>query len=279
MSTTRRVFRNDEHQAAYERDGFVVLPCITTEEAAALSKRYDELPSVAQAGFFSGIFSENEGFKRDSHALLSGMATEFARKYLFDYRILVGNFVVKIPGEGSNMVCHQDWTFVDERKYASINIWTALTDTNEANGAVYLLRGSHRLRHNLRGTDLHASLPDRGQIPFGDMVYMPVKAGYAIVHDHRVIHGGPPNRTPHRRLASACCMIPAEATPIHCCRNPGTGRVEVYEADTEFFMKYTFGKKRIPEGTPFLRHDDEYRPCEFTPAEIDSCKERTAARA
>lgn len=279
MSAIRRVFQNDEHQAAYERDGFVVLPCLDADEVRTLSERYDQLPAVAQAGFFSGVFSDSERFKRESHELLSGMASRFAQRHLHDYRILAGNFVVKLPGAASEMVCHQDWTFVDERKYASINIWTALTDTSDANGALYLLRGSHRIGHNVRGTDLPGSLPNSGKIPYADMAYVPVKAGQAIVHDHRVIHGGPPNRTQHRRLASACCMIPVEAAPIHYYRNSKSNRVEVYEADTEFFMKYTYGKNCIPDGTRFIRHADEYQPVQFSQGAIDACRERKGARA
>lgn len=72
-------------------------------------------------------------------------------------------------------------------------------------------------------------------------------------------------------------MVPDEAQAIHFFQNPVTGRVEVYEADTEFFMKYTFGNNRIPEGTRFLRYEDDYQFVPFPKSAIDALKEKAAA--
>lgn len=273
----RPVFKSPECQAAFDRDGFVVLPWMTRQEANALSERYDALPSVPQAGFFSGIYSASEAFKRACHALLEGVAVEFARKHLADYRCLVGNFVLKTPDSQSRMPAHQDWTFVDERRFASVNLWCALTDTNEENGAMHLLRGSHRLGHNVRGTGMPSSFEHVGEIPCADMAYVPLEAGQVIVHDHRVLHASPPNRSQRRRLATAICMVPTEATAVHYFQNPATGRLEVYEIDTEFFAKYTYGENRIPEGTRFLRFDDDSQPVQFSREAAAALKEKPTA--
>lgn len=273
----RQVFKNAEYQAAFDRDGFVAIPFLSKEEAAELTAKYDQLPTVQQTGFFTGLFSESEDFKRGCHNLLANVARKFVEEYLVDYRLLVGSFVVKMPEGNSVMPMHQDWTFVDESKYASLNLWCALTDTNKSNGAMHLLRGSHRLEHNIRGTLLPASFEDRFDIPYSELAYVPLEAGQMLVHDHRTGHSSPPNRTKERRLATAMCMVPNEAQTIHYYKNPETNRVEVYEIDTEFFMKHTYGTNRIPEGTRFLRYEDNYRPVQFTKAAIESLKEKAAA--
>lgn len=104
-----------------------------------------------------------------------------------------------------------------------------------------------------------------------------MQAGQVLVHDHRTLHCSPPNRTNHRRLATAIAMVPNEAVSIHYFRNAESGKVEVYEAETEFFMKYTYGKNTIPKGTRFLRHAEDYQALQFTKAEIDALKERPTA--
>lgn len=173
----RQVFKNAEYQAAFDRDGFVVMPFLDKEEVASLTARYDQLPAVNQSGFFSGIYSENEGFKRGCHELLSGVARKFAAEHLVDYRLLVGNFVLKMPEGESVMPMHQDWTMVDESQFASLNLWFALTDTNKANGAMHLLRGSHRLKGSARGTLMTSPFSYNGQIPYSELCYLPMKAG------------------------------------------------------------------------------------------------------
>lgn len=270
----RQVFKNKQHQAAFERDGFVVLPFLGREEALALARQYDQLPPVPQEGFFSGIYSDNEAFKQGCNELLKGLANDFAEAYLDDYRMVVGNFVLKMPSQESVMPCHQDWTFIDERQYASLNLWCALTDTNEANGAMYLLRGSHRLGHNIRGTLLPSSFMNAGDIQYHELVYVPLKAGEVVVHDHRVVHCSPPNRTQERRLATSIPLVPREAQTVHYFKNPTSGRLEVYEADQEFFLKYTYGQNKIPEGTKFLRFDDDYQEVQFAKEAVDQLKEK-----
>ena len=275
----RQVFRNAEHQAAFDRDGFVVMPFLDNEEVASLTARYDQLPAVNQSGFFSGIYSENEDFKRGCHELLSGVARKFAAEHLVDYRLLVGNFVLKMPEGESVMPMHQDWTMVDESRFASLNLWFALTDTNEANGAMHVLRGSHRLEGSARGTLMPPPFSYNGQIPYSELCDLPMKTGQVLVHDHRTLHCSPPNRTQQRRLATAIAMVPQEAQAIHYFRNPETGRVEAYEIDTDFFMKYTFGANHIPEGTRFLRYEDDFQPVHFSKQEIDALKERQSSAA
>lgn len=266
-------------QAAFEQDGYVILPCLSEADASTLISRYDELPAVPQRGFFTGLFSENEAFKRGCHDLLVGIGQDFAAKHLVDYRPLVGSFVVKIPGLDGEMTSHQDWTFVNEREFCSLNVWCALTDTNEENGAMYLLPGSHRLAPNIRGTQITPPIDDVGDIPCEDMVYVPLKAGQAIVHDHRVLHRSPPNRSNRRRMATAICMVPTQAEVVHYFRNPVTGRLEVYRIGTEFFFHYTYGISTIPPGTEFLRFADEYRPVPFTQDMIDELRRSEKSRS
>ena len=270
----RQVFKNAEYQAAFDRDGFVVMPFLSPEEVASLTARYDQLPVVKQCGFFSGIYSENEDFKRGCHALLSDVAHKFAAEHLMDYRLLVGNFVLKMPEGESVMPMHQDWTMVDESRFASLNLWFALTDTNEANGAMHVLRGSHKLKGSARGTLMTPPFSYDGQIQYSELCPLPMKAGHVLVHDHRTLHCSPPNQTQHRRLATAIAMVPSEAQAIHYFRNPENGRVEVYEVDSEFFMKYTYGLNRIPVGTRFLRYEDDYKTVQFTKAAIAALKEK-----
>jgi len=259
----RQVFKDSQLQARFERDGFVILPCLNDHEVKILNQEYDRLPAVPQAGFFSGIYSDSMAFKQRSNDLLAKVGKTFAQNYLQDYRVLIGNFVLKVPGLDSTMACHQDWTFVDESYYSSINVWCALTDTNNKNGALHLLPGSHRLEQNIRGTLVPPSLAIAGDIPCEDMLSVPIKAGQAIIHDHRVLHRSPPNLSEKRRLATAICMIPAEAEAVHYYQSPASNKLEIYSIDTDFFHHYTFGKNIMPSSAKFKYSMDAYHQAQF----------------
>lgn len=263
-SVMRKIFQDAALQADFDRDGYVVLPWLSAEEVSELVERYDRLPTVAQKGFFAALFSESPEFKRGCHQLLADLGRDFAAKHLVDYRPLIGSFVVKVPGNDSVMPCHQDWTFVDERKYATLNLWCALTTTTFENGALHLLPGSHRLEPNIRGTLHPTCFAEGASVSLKDMACVPIEAGQVIVHDHRVLHASPPNLSKQRRLATAICMVPTEAEVFHYFQNPASGRLEVYGIDTDFFFNYTFGKNTIPVGSPFIRFDDGYRPVCFS---------------
>lgn len=265
----KRTFKDPILQERFSRDGFVVVPFLSRDQALSLCWEYDALPACSHQGFFASIYTHDRQFKAGSNSILENAAKAFAARYLEDYRMLVGGFVLKHSDDMSAMPCHQDWTFVDEDHYASVNIWCALTDTSFMNGALHLVPGSHALMPNLRGTNIPDSLGQVGPVSLSQMSCVEIEAGYAIVHDHRVLHASPPNLSGSRRLATAICMIPAEAEPLHYFLNPANQELESYAVDSSFFCDYTYGDMVMPDSARLIRTLDNFKQRQFSPDELN----------
>ena len=243
-----KVFRDAALQTRYERDGYVVLPFLQPDEVAELRARYDELPRVDDAGFFASLYTANQSYRQQAHAALAGLGERLCAAFLDDYAVLIGNFVTKKGGDRSLMPPHQDWSFVDESRYASMNLWLPLVDVDEGNGAIFLLPGGHRLPFTVRGTLVPNAFANVAGLDFAHLTYLPMRAGEVLIYDHRLVHASPPNSTPAVRVAAAMAALPRTAQPIHYFANPDSGRLELYEAGPRFFMDYVFGENRMPAG-------------------------------
>lgn len=93
-------------------------------------------------------------------------------------------------------------------------IWTALDDAAEANGALRVLPGTHRLGFVDRaGPDGRREIEAEVEARRGREVVLDVRAGEAILLDNYLLHSSGPNPTPHRRRAVTLCYKHAH-TPM-----------------------------------------------------------------
>jgi len=252
VAAVPRVFKDPALQERYARDGYVVAPFLAPSELAELLGRYQNLPRVDDPGFFASLYTSNATYKRLAHAALAGLGERLCATFLDDYEVLIANFVTKRTGDRSLMPPHQDWSFVDESRQASINLWLPLVDVSTQNGAIYLLPGGQRLPFTVRGTLVPNAFAEVGGLNWENLTYLPMRAGEVLLYDHRLVHASPPNTTPEVRVAAAMAALPRTAQPIHYFANPATGRLEIYKASHQFFMDYVFGESRMPAQAELL---------------------------
>ena len=161
---------------------------------------------------------------------------------------------------------HQDWTFVDETRFRSFNVWTPLVDVDIDNGALGVIHGSYRFFGNrLRGSpspQCKSVISDHLITLFPFLDVKPLRAGEAIIFDNATIHGSPPNTSGKERLATGLVVTRAEAELCHHYQLPNTDppEIETYAVDRRFFMRYgnealsrLFNTGKRPEAAPVGR--------------------------
>jgi len=240
-------FKNSDFQQQLEENGFVVFPLLNQEDIAQLQNRYNAIKHLfSPKGFHATPYSDNITYKWQVHNAIKETVVEKAKTYFTDHRFLVGNFVVKEPGEESRMPMHQDWAFVDESQYCSISMWCPLVDVNEHNGHLQVLSKSHIYLKGLRGTPhfpnhtFWASISPEVQKKY--TVSLTIPAGTVVAYDHRLIHFSPPNLSQQTRVAINFAMIPTAAKVYHYYQN-NHNEIEQYEVDTEFFLTQKITEK------------------------------------
>jgi hypothetical protein len=182
-------------------------------------------------------------FVRTVSQKLQSVARASVDRHFQDYRIFTASFVTKSNDPLGAVPPHQDWTFVDESRYWSATIWCPLLDVEVANGALGLVKGSHRFYDHVRPSPS----PQYGP-PFKDqlldifpyLTVLELKAGQAVVFDNRTLHASPPNTSTRTRLAFGIGITHRDAELRHYYLLPGRdGRlVEGYAVQPEFFWSY-----------------------------------------
>lgn len=243
------IFKDVELQRKFERDGFVKISLANNEIVQSLSALYKEIQPESYKGFSSTIYNPDIDLKINTSHRISETLHELVEKQFENFRPLGCSFLCKTSGQESFLPVHQDWTIVDESKFISATIWMPLVDTNENNGVLKVLRGSHRFSNVLRSPTLPGVFQKISNEIYTQMESLPVKAGEAIVINHALLHASPPNLSGSDRVVATFGLVPSQAQLYFYHRNE-KALVEKYEIADDFFLTYNniggaprFGKK------------------------------------
>jgi|ERR1043165_434647 hypothetical protein len=239
-------FRLEEVNKALANDGFAIVPFASKNEIAELSDYYRGLPEESLSGMQVTMFNPSYDYRKGVDEKIKEICSAKAMAMMKGYRVLYTNFMIKQPGKEGNFPVHQDWTYVDERFYLSYAFWIPLQSVNEENGALHVIKKSHRFNTGLRGPFVHEPFQHLAEI-IKDNYSQPVvlNAGEALIWDHRLIHFSGPNFSRVPRIAITLIMVPDKADVFHCIakQNEGFDLVEKFQVDTEFYLTYQIGKK------------------------------------
>ena len=236
---TRAVLTDAAADTRLRRDGFVVHPLLTAAEAAELRECYGDLHGWAGTGFEVDVSNADLAYRSTASALLGERLDDRVARCFRGYEPYLRAFICKWPGAHSELNLHQDWMYIDEsagdRSYV---VWIALQDVTGHEGQVQLVRNSHRLRSEPRGTMLTAPWVDAPSVSEGRLLTVPIRAGDALIMDNALLHCSLPNHTSTPRVAAAIGMRPAGLPLVHYRRVDEYSAAR-YDVDDEFFLTVT----------------------------------------
>jgi ectoine hydroxylase-related dioxygenase (phytanoyl-CoA dioxygenase family) len=112
---------------------------------------------------------------------------------------------IKNPNEKGFVSYHQDAKYIGLEPHNWVTVWLAVTDTNEHNGCMRMLPGSHK--ENLKSHEQKFddnNLLTRGQtikgVPLNKTEPVILKAGQVSLHHPLVVHGSGLNKSNDRRI-------------------------------------------------------------------------------
>jgi ectoine hydroxylase-related dioxygenase (phytanoyl-CoA dioxygenase family) len=252
-----RIFKDEQMQALFDKQGFLTVPFIDTNEVKQLNDLFDELhPSLPQQGFVSGSYSPDIEYKKKaSNAIVEVLRKQYERLFI-NYQAFGAAFLFKMPSQNSELGIHQDWTIVDENKFVALNCWIPLTDINETNGALHVVPGSHYPSYKtLRAPTVPFFFSGSEDVVIAEAIPMYVKAGEAVILNQSVIHYSPPNRSDKIRKAITA-GVKSEGAPMHFhykTRVEEDKQLEVFEMPEDFLISFDDFYKDIFE-RPKLGH-------------------------
>jgi len=224
--------------------GVVKIPFLTPQEVELLNRLYneknpnDQLP-IMYDGIHMSIWHSDLDYKTTIRDGIRQITEQAFKRNFKNYRTLTEQFIVKKRGEETTFHVHQDWAIVDEEKYFSLNMWIPLHDVDENNGAMWIVKGSHKIDYKVRGAGIlfpNYTIFMEDLEPY--ITSYPMKAGEALVFYHRTLHGSPYNKTSPWRKVVQVSLLPANAPlQIYFQKDPDSP-LEIHNPEDEFNLHY-----------------------------------------
>ena len=241
----QRVFKDPKLQIQLENDGFLTVPFLSPDEVNDLRVAHERLHVYGGQGTHVSMFVPDYAYRKSVDEVIKQAFARSCNALFDDHKMLYANFMMKEPDEHSEFPVHQDWTYVDESKWRSIAVWCPLQDCDEQNGTLQMLKGSHKFITAPRGPFVDWAYQGlEEEIKQKYLTNVPLKAGEAVIWEHRVVHYSPPNVGKETRLAATVILTPNKAKTYHYLhRNEQpTNQLDRLTTDTDFYLRYKIGE-------------------------------------
>jgi phytanoyl-CoA hydroxylase len=240
---------SDAQRAAYERDGFIVVPDVfSAAEIGELRRVTDGF--VARSA--SIAVNDDIYDLEDTHSAAEPRVRRLKAPHLIDpaffrasrndkvvailkelwgsVRFDTGKLNMKSAGYGAPVEWHQDWAFYPHTNDDLAAVGIMLDDVDMENGPMMVVPGSHQGpiydHHGPNGRFCGAMDPARRDVDYSKAVPLTGRAGSITIHHVRAVHGSAPNTSNRDRRLLLLQFRAADAWPL--LGFPGT--LEAYDA-------------------------------------------------
>ena len=195
----------------YKEDGYIApIDVLTRDETEEVKKEIEYIERKWP--------NEIEGLGRNYVHLISPVLDKVSHnsKILDAVESIIGKDIlvcgttlfIKNPDKKGFVSFHQDAKYIGLEPHNWVTGWLAVTDANEENGCMRMLKGSHKkdLKFHDQKFDEN-NLLTRGQtienVPINETTPVILKAGQLSLHHPTIIHGSGLNKSKERRIGFA----------------------------------------------------------------------------
>jgi ectoine hydroxylase-related dioxygenase (phytanoyl-CoA dioxygenase family) len=249
----RRIFTDPKVQKQFDKKGYVTIELFSPEEIAKFIELYEEIEGVKGTAntnkntYELSFFEKDVAAKKRKFNVVYTFMKPLLDRYLDRYTPIMINLFNKEHGTGEVPI-HQNWTFVDEKKYSSVSVWIPLQNVTRKNGTLEVVPGSHKVISAFRGPsipwvfdNLNDLMKEKYMLPFE------LKPGEVGIIDDSMIHYSSINQTTGHRKAVQLILKPEEAPTIHCYKEDmESDTIKVMEVDDDYFFDFDMWSKPKP---------------------------------
>ncbi len=220
MKTCARRLTEEEKQQYRERGYVKNLPVFDEASVAELQSGFDHLLSLMPEGSDINLVNNWHKANRWFYDLCrTPEILDYVEDLLGpDFFQWGGQFFCKLPGMTSEVPWHQDAQYWPLTPHDTVTVWLAFYDSDEENGAMRVVAGSHEAgmfdHDTIEGDEnvLDQSI-DASRFSPDDVVTIDLKAGEISLHDDRLIHGSNASTSGRRRVGLTMRFSP---THVKC---------------------------------------------------------------
>ena len=215
-SRVRRL--TEAEKAQYKTDGYVKnLPVFSEDGVAELQALYRDMAKRMPDDLdVNKVNNWHKASARVFHVCRTPAILDYVEDVIGPDIMQWGcQLFVKHPGDGSVVPWHQDAQYWPLNPHRTVTVWLAVFDTDEKNGAMRLVSGSHHegnFRHETNNAEnlvLDQEVPEP-LIDYERVVSMDMKAGEMSLHDDGLLHGSLPNASDRMRVGFTMRFCPPD---------------------------------------------------------------------
>ena len=241
----RRLSETEKQQ--YRDLGYVKnLPLFDATGVAHLQQRFDDLLAKLPEGVDVNKVNCWHKANRWAYDLCATPAIlDYVEDIIGEDMFLWGcQFFCKLPGVSTDVPWHQDAQYWPLTPRETVTVWLAFWDTDDSNGAMQVVAGSHREgmveHHAVEGEKfVLAQAVDASRFDASNVVTIDLEAGQLSLHDDRLIHGSGPSLSGNRRVGMTMRLSP---TRVRC-------DLDVWPNFEAYLMRGTDTFEHNPQGT------------------------------
>lgn len=225
-----------------ESDGYCVTDICISDSIIEKSEKYLlNIPKEENGNFYTSIWSEDRSRRKSDFDFIKEVVWSSISVYFPGYRLVMANFMIKKNGENSFLGLHQDWTFTDETKQQSYNIWIPFENTVENNGPLCVIPSSHKIKNAYRGKNIKQVFPGKSnwlKFFFGKRLLL--KAGNAVVFSTKLLHYSENNYSNRNRNAVSMVIVPENSDLLHFYKvNESENKIYQIKISPDYFIDYS----------------------------------------
>lgn len=235
----RRIFRDEQLQESFEKQGYVVVDVLDAEQVAFLAAKAKELmpadPKIndPQNSYYGSYF--DIAIRKQVSDFLRAYMAERLAGIVEGYETRFGTYLLKHAG-AQPLPPHQHNPYIADFLDTVINVWIPLDHCGEPEGVLQVIPNSHKIHWHLQTchTDTYfGGLGARLQEKY--LVGFDLRPGQAVIFEDSIIHGSAANRSDRDRLAVLTTLIPEDSQPaFYIEAEQPDGPFQIVEAAHEF---------------------------------------------
>lgn len=230
-----RILLNKDHNKLLAENGFVLFPLMDEGTVSYLKQFFlDSLTEEVQR-FYASVHHPDADYRTQMNVEIRRTLRVLLGRVLDQGELLGSSFIAKPKGNSGILPPHADWNIVDERYSRSYNLWIPLVDTTIENGAIHIIPGSHNWMDDFRGPGIPNPYAELKNEIWAEMQAIEMKAGTALLYDHRLLHASPANQTEVLRIACVSGIKDRSAAMRYYHSEGQT--IRAYASNPDFYLR------------------------------------------
>jgi len=244
---TQQIFSDYSQQISYIKNGFTEIRNAIPQDIIIRLRELYLREYTTQPGMFvthtTNDFNKNLEVSNAIFQEIRGIA----EKYFSNTKTVISHFAVKQAGGENVFDLHQDWSIIDEAKYAIAHLWIPLVDTDSENGTLCFVPGSHIAFESYRSGSCGINFLPLDSL--NEKVMSPsLKTGDILVYHPAIFHGSSSNKASSDRIAVIAAVAHQDAQLLYYHQT--NDDIEVYKLEqTDVFGRLPqLAKGALPGG-------------------------------